>query len=158
MRVGVVPFREKKGRFQICLISSLSKPKCMTFPKGLTKKMKVGKSRLCAKCMKKLDWWARSSCVVCRCCYRHGNARMNPAFCSGAKLMMCSNHGLKRNCAAGSGTLSVMTWISSLTRNASKIYHELIELGLDQDDAALDDENYLRQKLMSDSPGARLIA
>ena len=38
MRVGVVPFREKKGRFQICLISSLSKPKRMTFPKGLTKK------------------------------------------------------------------------------------------------------------------------
>ena len=33
-----------------------------------------------------------------------------------------------------------------LTRNASKIYHELIELGLDQDMDSLDDENYLRQR------------
>ena len=45
-----------------------------------------------------------------------------------------------------------------LTRNASKIYQELLDLDLDQDMDSPDDENLLRQRLRLTPPGARLIA
>ena len=158
MRVGVVPFREKKGRFQICLISSLSKPKCMTFPKGLTKKNEGWEIAALREMHEEAGLMGT---IILRRLPLLLSSRKRPD--ESCVLFWCKIDDVLKSWPEKKLRARIWHTVGDdmdfrLTRNASKIYHELIELGLDQDDAALDGKNYLRQKLMSDSPGARLIA
>ena len=158
MRVGVVPFREKKGRFQICLISSLSKPKRMTFPKGLTKK---GEGWEVAALREMHEEAGLMGTIIMRRLPLLLSSRKRPD--ESCVLFWCRIDNELRSWPEKK--LRARIWHTvgddmdfQLTRNASKIYQELLDLDLDQDMDSPDGENLLRQQLRLTPPGARLIA
>lgn len=158
MRVGVVPFREKKGRFQICLISSLSKPKRMTFPKGLTKK---GEGWEVAALREMHEEAGLMGTIILRRLPLLLSSRKRPD--ESCVLFWCKIDNVLRSWPEKK--LRARIWHTvgddmdfQLTRNASKIYQELLDLDLDQDMDSPDGENLLRQRLRLTPPGVRLIA
>ena len=158
MRVGVVPFREKKGRFQICLISSLSKPKRMTFPKGLTKK---GEGWEVAALREMHEEAGLMGTIILRRLPLLLSSRKRPD--ESCVLFWCKIDNVLRSWPEKK--LRARIWHTvgddmdfQLTRNAAKIYQELLDLDLDQDMDSPDGENLLRQRLRLTPPGVRLIA
>ena len=158
MRVGVVPFREKKGRFQICLISSLSKPKRMTFPKGLSKK---GEGWEVAALREMHEEAGLVGTLILRQMPFLLSPRKRPD--ESCILYWCKIDDMLKSWPEKKLRKRIWHTVGDdmdfrLTRNAAKIYQELLDLGLDQDNTAHAGENFLRQRLMLTASGARLIA
>lgn len=158
MRVGVIPFRVEKGRFQICLVSSLSKPDRMTFPKGIVKRKEAWE----VAALREL--YEEAGCegeILLRRMPLVFSPRKRPEdscvffWCEIKTELNSWPEKKKRNRVWHTLGLDADFL---LTRNAGKVYEELLAIGLDQDEreagAALTAEDLIRQRLAENSSSA----
>ena len=148
MRVGTIPFRQKKGKFQICLISSLSKPGEMTFPKGWVKSDEGWVEAALREMREEAGLKGRilmrrrplvlsprkrpeESCIFYWCRVDEVKAKWRE---SRDRDRIWHNVGGKMD--------------FKLTDNAKEIYRELLKLGLDKEVDAAAIEDWLRGRLL----------
>ena len=149
MRVGTIPFRAKKGKFQICLISSRSKPGRMTFPKGQVKNNEgweeAARRELREEAgLKGHILMPRSPLVF--------SPRKRPV--ESCIFYWCRVDEVMANWPESKHRDRIWHSVGSkmdfkLTHNARKIYRELLKLGLGQSSDAAATEGWLRGKLKS---------
>ena len=157
MRVGVIPFREKQGRFQICLISSISKPERMTFPKGLTNKNEGWEVAALREMHEEAG--LVGTIIMRRMPFLLSSRKRPHEACI---LFWCKIDDVLKSWPEKKLRGRIWHTVGDnmdfrLTRNAGKIYQELLDLGLDQHHAHTN-ENLLGQKLLLTPSGGRLIA
>ena len=147
MRVGVIPFRQKQDRFQVCLISSVSKPDQMTFPKGM---VKSGEGWEHAALRELHEEAGLKGDILLRRMPLLISPRNRPK--ESCIFYWCHIHDVLTSWPEKKIRDRIWHTIGDVmpfnpTRNAGKIYQQLIDLGLDQALTSSDAEQTLRQKI-----------
>lgn len=147
MKVGVVPFREKAGRIEICLISSRSKPGQITFPKGI---VKSGEALEKAALRELYEEAGLKGEILFRRTPLLLSPRKRPE--ETCVFFWCRIDTVKKSWPEQKIRDRQWHKISTplpenLTRNAIKIYRQLLKLGLDQEHLMLNAERLLAQQI-----------
>ncbi|MGC6484566.1 MAG: NUDIX domain-containing protein [Candidatus Puniceispirillales bacterium] len=159
MKVGVIPFRLKKDRFEICLIKSRTKPKQMTFPKGMVKRREAWEDAALRELFEEAG--CRGNILMRRMPLLLSPRKMPEESCV---FFWCEIDEVLKSWPEKKQRERIWHTIGAdmdfrLTRNARKIYRELLDLGLDQDNPkVVTAENWLRQRLDGHGSRGRLSA